>query len=210
MALISASVIAATSDNLMSPWYCHGIDCPAFTNSTITGVEVRQYDSFLWASTNVSGTSFDDAENIGFDRLFDYISGANSDDAQVDMTSPGKTLPTIYLFSQVFSLATCRTVLNQVVPGQGPNCNSTFVVSFFVPYAYQPSVDSSKPPPTPSSPDVYVSTIGPLTVAVSEFGGFASQKEIIARAAALEQAVTTAPGLQASSSDSDESWYFAG
>ena len=84
------------------------------------------------------------------------------------------------------------------------------MVSFFVPYAYQPSADSSKPPPTPSSPDVYVSTIGPLTVAVSEFGGFASQKELIARAAALEQAVNAAPGLQASSSDGDESWYFAG
>lgn len=182
----SATANKATTDDFVAPWYCHGIDCPAFDNSTISNVEVRQYASFLWASTNVSSTDLDGAENIGFDRLFDYISGANVDGVVIDMTSP---------------------VLNRIVPGAGPNCNSTFIISFFVPYSYQ---ESDNPPPQPTSDDVYISAIGPLTVAVSEFGGFASQKELVARAAKLESDVDKADGLAAADEDGAGSWYFAG
>ena len=181
----TASIATATTDDFVAPWYCHGIDCPTFANSTVSGVEVRQYPSYLWASTNVSSTDLDAAADIGFDRLFDYISGANADGVAIDMTSP---------------------VLNRIVPGAGPNCNSTFIISFFVPYSYQAD---GKPPPQPTSDDVYVSAIGPLTVAVSEFGGFASQKELVARAAKLESDVDKADGLAAADEDSDD-WFFAG
>jgi hypothetical protein len=73
------------------PWFCHGIDCPNFTNTTIDGIEVRNYPSALWASTNISSTNLIEAENIGFDRLFDYISGDNDSGGAIDMTSPVTT-----------------------------------------------------------------------------------------------------------------------
>jgi len=73
-----------------------------------------------------------------------------------------------------------------VLPGAGPNCNSTFTVSFFVPFEFQTAAG----PPASTSDLVYTSTIDAMGVAVSEFGGFAKQTEIIAQAAKLESAVS--------------------
>lgn len=69
--------------------------------------------------------------DIAFHRLFDYISGANEASQKIDMTAP---------------------VLNYIQPGAGPNCNSTFTVSFFVPWAYQ----TEEGPPKPTSEDVFI------------------------------------------------------
>jgi len=153
-----------------SPWFCHENDCPLFTNSSEGGTEVRIYEAAYWTSTNVSSTSLDEASSIGFHRLFDYISGENDSGGAIDMTSP---------------------VLNQVIPGAGPNCNSTFIVSFYAPFAYQ----ADPGPPQPTSPDVYVQKLPAMQVAVSEFGGFANQKVVIAEAAALETEVSFLPSL---------------
>lgn len=51
-----------------------------------------------------------------FMKLFDYISGGNSAKAKIPMTAP---------------------VLTKIEPGQGPNCESTFTMSFYNPYNYQ-------------------------------------------------------------------------
>lgn len=165
------------------PWFCHGIDCPNFTNTTIEGIEIRNYPAALWASTNISGINLIDAENIGFNRLFDYISGDNDSGDAIDMTSP---------------------VTTRVIPGAGPNCNTTFIVSFFVPFAYQ---DSG--PPSPNSALVYIESREPLQVAVSEFGGFAPQAEVIAKAAQLEGEVEDAQTLELDPAYPDI-WFFAG
>jgi hypothetical protein len=77
-------------------------------------------------------------------------------------------------------------------------------VSFFVPFAYQ---DGSVPEPT--SPLVYIEHREPLQVAVSEFGGFAPQAEIIAKAALLEGEVEDSPSLDLDPAYPDI-WFFAG
>ena len=51
-------------------------------------------------------------------RLFKYISGSNEGKSKIDMTSP---------------------VTVQTSPGQGPACESDFLVSFFLPYKHQVS-----------------------------------------------------------------------
>eukprot|EP01096_Ripella_sp_DP13-Kostka_P001434 TRINITY_DN1169_c0_g1_i2.p1 TRINITY_DN1169_c0_g1~~TRINITY_DN1169_c0_g1_i2.p1 ORF type:complete len:250 (+),score=122.56 TRINITY_DN1169_c0_g1_i2:64-750(+) len=149
-----------TPQNVTNPKFCHKLDCPGYTiiySNATANVEYRQYDAFLWARTNVSTTSFEVASEVGFNRLFDYISGANVGNVSIPMTAP---------------------VSIQVFPGQGPFCKSTFVVSFFVPYAEQTA--SGKVPPTPTSSDVYIELLPASTKAVYSFGGYTwTWKEVL-------------------------------
>jgi len=188
--LILACVIAvALAQNADEPWFCHGIDCPAFTQQNATAssaLETRAYGKNLWTSTDVYGVSLEDAMDTGFGRLFAYISGANVGGVSVEMTAP---------------------VLTKVLPGAGPNCNTTFTVSFFVPFAFQTALG----PPAPTDPLVYTSTIEPMNVAVAEFGGFAKDKEFIAKAALLTQQVEADPVQKEDpASTAEGSWYAVG
>ena len=96
-------------------------------------------------------------------------------------------------------------MLTKVQPGQGPNCNSTFTVSFYVPYIYQ----TESGPPAPTSADVYIKSIGPLTVAVSEFSGWAVQPKLIAKTDKLSKDIEKAEDLDSDPSAGDV-WWFAG
>jgi hypothetical protein len=92
------------------------------------------------------GTSdFEHAEHDAFQHLFDYITGANAAGAKIDMTAP---------------------VNDRIVPGAGPNCNTTFTISFFIPFKYQGTA------PKPTNPRVYIREQKNVTVAVRSFGGF--------------------------------------
>lgn len=50
-------------------------------------VEIRQYEPYLVAQTKVNG-SFDQAGNLAFRVLFQYISGANKTQTSIAMTAP--------------------------------------------------------------------------------------------------------------------------
>ncbi len=50
-------------------------------------IEIRDYEAFAVARTVVDAP-FDDAIRQGFQRLFDYISGANRAQADIEMTAP--------------------------------------------------------------------------------------------------------------------------
>ena len=130
--------------------FCHHLNCPPFTVTETDGSdELRKYPLTWWVSTNVSSFDFNEATSTGFNRLFDYISGANSKSANIPMTTP---------------------VTTQVFPGAGPFCASTFVVSFFLPNQFQ--ADGSAPLPT--DPTVYISSIPARTLAVESFKGYAN------------------------------------
>jgi hypothetical protein len=49
--------------------------------------EIRQYQPRIVAETFVAG-DFDEVGNVGFRRLFDYISGNNRSQVKIEMTSP--------------------------------------------------------------------------------------------------------------------------
>lgn len=178
-----AKVKALKDSDFEAPWYYHGLNGPEFTVEDVD-VEARSYPAALWASTDVLSTNINDAGSIGFNRLFDYISGANEGSVVIDMTTP---------------------VLTKVLPGQGPNCNSTFVVSFYVPYLYQTAAG----PPKPTSADVYIQTIGPKYVAVSEFDGFAVQDKAVAETVSLSKEVGNSEDVKQDTADPD-TWYLVG
>ena len=49
-------------------------------------------------------------------------------------------------------------VATKVLPGQGPNCNSFFTQSFYVPYVNQAD------PPKPTNPEVFLETFPATTI----------------------------------------------
>ncbi len=136
------------------PSFCHGLDCPAFNTTYLdksTSYEERVYPSAtnFWVRTKVEGTDYDHAVSIGFRRLFSYISGSNDRKEKIDMTAP---------------------VTTQILPGTGPTCNSTFIVSFFVPFSKQSN------PPQPTDSQVYLDRVtSDQKIALVSFPGYANK-----------------------------------
>lgn len=90
-------------------------------------------------------------------RLFDYIQGKNDYEEHVEMTAP---------------------VITEVSPSDGPLCESSFVVSFYV-----PKVNQANPPPAEG---LAVQRWKPIYAAVREFGGFVADSDVGVEAAALQ------------------------
>jgi len=141
--------------SLCNPWtppsYCEGLDCPIFSilmDDPQNAVQYRSYNSAYWARTQVVGTDYQSSVSTGFNRLFDYISGANDQNITIDMTTPVST---------------------QIMYSQGPFCGTTFIVSFYCPYIYQ---STSNPPPKPTDPTVYIEYLPQTNKAVNYFGGY--------------------------------------
>jgi len=179
-------VAVAHSAQWEAPWFCHGLNCPKFEsvkNMTIDrkSVEIRVYEAAVWSSTVIADTDLEKAEQTGFQRNFQYITGSNSADEDIEMTSP---------------------VSNYVQPAQGPYCTTNFTVSFYAPWAFQPPHD---PPPKPSDATVHLRTLREMTVAVTSFSGFGEENVVIAKAAELSEL------LRSSKLEYDQNnWFFAG
>ncbi|XP_066267359.1 heme-binding protein 2-like [Branchiostoma lanceolatum] len=159
-----AGLVAASPARTWPPTFCHGQDCPRYSVVTSTAdYEERLYEPAKWTSVTISGSEYSSAVSEGFRKLFQYISGANEDQAKIPMTVP---------------------VLNKVTPGQGSSMDVT--VSFFVPYADQTS------PPEPSDPDVFTNTLPQMTAFVRHFSGFARDNDWVENAAALAKSLDNA------------------
>ncbi|XP_046347443.1 heme-binding protein 2-like isoform X2 [Haliotis rufescens] len=126
------------------------------------GFEERHYEACKWVSTKVMAMTYKDGVSAGFWRLFKYISGENEAKQKVEMTAP---------------------VATQVVPGAGPNCESTFTVSFYIPLEHQAD------PPKPTNPDVFISDWPEINLAVKSFSGFAKESDWISKGRELAEDV---------------------
>ncbi|KAK6177131.1 hypothetical protein SNE40_015297 [Patella caerulea] len=122
--------------------------------------EERHYPESKWVSTKVVGMVHKDARSTGFRRLFKYIQGANEPSEKVEMTAP---------------------VATKIVPGAGPNCESTFTVSFFIP------PENAENPPKPTDPDVFIETWPAQTIYAKQFGGSPKDDEYVSHAQELAQ-----------------------
>lgn len=74
-------------------------------------------------------------------------------------------------------------VATKIVPGAGPNCESTFTVSFYIPPQHQVE------PPKPKNPDVFIEDFPEMTVYSTSFGGFANEEDWINKARELSEKV---------------------
>jgi hypothetical protein len=152
--LVSAAVLpSGAAAWATKPAWCNGLNCPNYTTVASCpgkGFDIREYPaSQYWVGSTYEGaapSALESATQGGFMKGFRYISGANADKKKIEMTCP---------------------VLNKIVPGAGPNCNTTFTVSFFLPYAYQ-----SGNAPAPTEAGVSIFKHDKIQVAVRSFGGF--------------------------------------
>ncbi|XP_021718868.1 heme-binding protein 2-like [Chenopodium quinoa] len=144
------------------PPSCNRIECPSFdTIEQGNGYEIRRYNSSVWVSTNkIVDISLVQATRTGFLQLFNYIQGKNEYKKTIEMTAP---------------------VITQVSPSDGPLCESSFVVSFYVPKENQ-----ADPPPAEG---LHIQRWDSTYVAVRQFGGFVSDYEVGEVAAALESSL---------------------
>jgi len=113
-------------------------DEPAYrVQESAPPVELREYGAHAVAETHISG-SFADAGNLGFRRLFGYISGENAGAAQVAMTAP------------VIQQAEPRTDATGV-PGSRPQEGAAYRIAFVLPEGY-----SGANAPVPTNPEVRI------------------------------------------------------
>ncbi|XP_045211756.2 heme-binding protein 2-like, partial [Mercenaria mercenaria] len=135
------------------PAFCHKLDCPRFTViETFKTYELRKYAPSMWVSTQIKKMDFTEQDRKElFDKLFYYISGNNTEHMKIPMTAP---------------------VVETVLHGQGPDCESTFTFQFMIPF------DLQKSPPQPTAQDINITTMPEMSVYVRVFGGYLNGTDI--------------------------------
>ncbi len=132
------------------------------------GYEVREYDPYLVARTEVRG-NFDKALNAGFRRLFDFISGDNTRREPVEMTAPVIQEPA----GRPEKVSMTAPVLHEERSG-------IHVVSFIMPRKY-----TLQTIPRPNNPAVTIVEVPGRKAAVLRYSGYAGESKVRIKAAAL-------------------------
>lgn len=125
--------------------------------------EIRKYSSYLVAET-VIDTTFEDAGNAAFRFLFDYISGKNVRQEEIEMTIPvNQSNP-----EPEGEKIEMTTPVNQSAK---LNTDGKYVVSFVMPLKY-----TMETIPTPKDDRVKIRKVEGKTVAVREYSGTWSEE----------------------------------
>jgi len=131
-------------------------------------LEIRQYSSQIVAETVVDA-DFEDAGNVAFRRLFDYISGNNRKKESISMTAP------------VNQKARSEKI-SMTAPVKQYQSKGRYVVSFVMPSKY--TIESL---PEPLDSNVVLREIPPCKLAVIRYSGSWSKKRYEARKELLEE-----------------------
>ena len=123
--------------------------------------EIREYPALTVARTSATGDR-DAAVRTGFDRLFDYISGANEPARDIAMTAPVMTEPE----GEGEDIAMTAPVMTEGDEGG-------WTVMFVLPEEF-----TAETAPRPTDPEVSIATIPARRVAVATFSGFLDRQSI--------------------------------
>jgi SOUL heme-binding protein len=117
------------------------------------GIEMRQYDSYIIAETEVTAADAEQAGNLAFKRLGGYIFGGNQSKQSMAMTAP-------------VSQARSEKIEMTAPVSQTRTLEGTWLVSFVMPKSY-----SLKTLPVPNDPAVYFKTVPSRKVMAIRFSG---------------------------------------
>ena len=167
----------------LASWPAMAIEIPEYRVVEQDGsFELRAYSSYLIAETEVEA-GFMNAGNIAFGRLFRYISGANTAQAEIAMTAP------VEQSSQGEKIA-------MTAPVEQAKADGVYRVGFVVPRKY-----NRETVPKPTDPRVSIREVPARIVAVWRYSGRWTEENFREHEQDLRRAVQ-ARDLQAVSGDS--------
>ena len=150
---------------LLLPSLAFGLEEPKYEMiGEYDDIEYREYADYIVVETLVEGDhSRDEASNIGFRRLFNYITGENDGGTEISMTAPVQVAE-----PQGAEIA-------MTAPVQSVNTEQGWTISFVVPGKY--TWDTV---PQPTNPDVYLRQASPGKItAVIRFSGRWTEKNAL-------------------------------
>ena len=120
-----------------------------------SNIEIRKYEETKWVATSAEGDAKDSRtySSTMFNKLFNYISGQNSDNKKIEMTAP---VTTIYNNKE-----------NSLIT---PESRVHMSMRFYVPREFH----DNTPQPTG---DAYLETDSEMVVASIQFGGYATMDD---------------------------------
>ena len=142
------------------------------------GIEYRQYDAYIITQTTIDSTEdYSSASSIGFKRLFRYISGHNTLQADVKMTAPVSQAPVsqtqIPEGSVIDDGAKESQSISMTAPVQRSQSPDGYVMSFVLPKKYTLATA-----PVPLDPLVRTVEVPAKMVAVVRYSGRWTQNNL--------------------------------
>ena len=117
------------------------------------GLEIRQYDAYLIAETEIKAADADQAGNLAFKRLGGFIFGGNRSKQSIAMTAP-------------VSQAKSEKIEMTAPVSQSLKTDGVWLVSFVMPQSYTLATL-----PVPDDPKVYFRTVPARKVLAIRFSG---------------------------------------
>jgi hypothetical protein len=176
-------------------YFQHTIDQPKYTVvQQNKNYEIRQYDSYIIAQTQVQG-DYRQAASQGFRILADYIFGNNTKQSQIKMTAPvnisgsesiDMTVPVTIKESENIQMTAPVTIKeSESIQMTAPvtiskqtkeSTESSYIVSFVMPFDY-----TLQTLPKPNNPQVEIKTQSARKVAALKFSWYAGANRVEAK-----------------------------
>lgn len=129
------------------------IEEPSYKVVTSDGkIEIREYQSYIVVETFIPASDMNDASNAGFRKLFKYISGENTANADIAMTAP---------------VTTSRSeTIAMTAPVTTTRSAEGYMIAFVMPLKFARATT-----PLPIDTSLHIREIPSRTVAVIRFSG---------------------------------------
>mgnify|MGYP005998593283 CR=1 FL=1 len=136
--------------------------------------EIREYDSYIKAYTNID-RAYKNAGRIGFNRLFDYISGYNQAQQKISMTAP-------VIINLIEKPENNNVKINMTAPVLVSQNKQGWQYSFVMPSFF--TIENT---PKPLDENVKLMAVAKKTVAVYSFNGLLDEDEYQANSQILKR-----------------------